>query len=405
MHIDFVANAMRRNRFELIMRFLLCADNTNVIATDKMWKLRPIIDKVKNNCLANFVPEQNLSYDESMIEYFGKHGCKQHIKGKPIRFGFKVWCVNTVSGYLVNFDIYQGKSLNMPTEYDFLFGKSAAPLIKLIDEFPIEENKLPFRFYFDNLFTNVYLLKYLQGMGYSGIGTIREDRLPKTCKLADKKSMKDMPRGHFEHSLCIDDGILICKWVDNGVVSIATNCHGIQPITKVKRYSQQERKYIHVDRPGVFTAYNKNMGGVDKMDEHVGNYRIGVRSKKWYWPILTWIIDVCVQNAWQLRRNSTGSKQPQLEFRRELVQCYITRYGIARKGPGRPLSSKRSLSNSRVPDELRYDRLDHLVINTPDKKKKRCAGEGCTSIMRTMCKKCNVGLCIECFSIFHEVTY
>lgn len=60
---------------------------------------------------------------------------------------------------------------------------------------------------------------------------------------------------------------------------------------------------------------------MDEMDENVGSYRIAIRSKKWCWPILTWFIDISVLNAWHLRRSS-GNDQPQIDFRRELVQCY-----------------------------------------------------------------------------------
>jgi len=35
------------------------------------------------------------------------------LKGKLIRFGYKVWCLNTKSGYLINFNIVtNGKSIN-----------------------------------------------------------------------------------------------------------------------------------------------------------------------------------------------------------------------------------------------------------------------------------------------------
>ena len=30
-----------------------------------------------------------LSIDERMVRYFGKHGCKMYIKGKPVKFGYK----------------------------------------------------------------------------------------------------------------------------------------------------------------------------------------------------------------------------------------------------------------------------------------------------------------------------
>lgn len=78
------------------------------------------------------------------------------------------------------------------------------------------------------------------------------------------------------------------------------------------------------------------------------------------------------------KRRSSGNNQPQLEFKRELATYYIKKYGVAGKGPGRTLSSKRSLSCNRVSDDrpIWYDRINHLVISVPDKKKKRCAGEG-----------------------------
>lgn len=102
---------------------------------------------------------------------------KVPIRNKPIRFGYKVWCVNTVPGYLVNFEVYQGISRIVPTKYEHIFGKPSAVLVKLMDELPEDKSKLPFRLYFDNLFTNFYLLKYFQEIGYSGSGTLREDRI------------------------------------------------------------------------------------------------------------------------------------------------------------------------------------------------------------------------------------
>lgn len=84
-----VYNSMRRDRFIQIMRFMHCADNSNLEPTDKMTKLRPFINKIKKNFLEYYVPDQEIAYDESMIEYFGRHGCKQYIRGKPIRFAIR----------------------------------------------------------------------------------------------------------------------------------------------------------------------------------------------------------------------------------------------------------------------------------------------------------------------------
>jgi len=144
---------MRRDRFIQIMRFLHFADNTQPDTTDKMWKLRPLMKLIKQNFLDNFRPVQQLDYDESMVAYYGRHSCKQFIRGKPIRFGYKVWCVNTFTGYLINFEVYQGKNPNANQDYEERFGKASAPLMQMIDDFPPQVQPLPFNFYFDNLFT------------------------------------------------------------------------------------------------------------------------------------------------------------------------------------------------------------------------------------------------------------
>lgn len=50
-----------------------------------------------------------LSIDEQMVPYFGRHYCKMFIRMKPIRFGFKFWCLCFAEGYLFMFIPYQGK--------------------------------------------------------------------------------------------------------------------------------------------------------------------------------------------------------------------------------------------------------------------------------------------------------
>ena len=235
---------MRRDRFQQIMRFVHCSDNNNIDKEDKMFKLRPLMNVLKDKYLKHFVPEQELDYDESMIEYYGRHSCKQFIRGKPIRFGYKVWCLNTTKGYLVNFEVYQGKLPNANPEYETSFGKAAAPMVQMITELP--QPDLAYRLYFDNLFTGMNLLKYLKDNGYGGTGTFRENRIPKDCPLTSSAKMKKNLRGTFEHAYSKDDGIIITRWMDNSVVTVASTCHDTDPTNTVGRYSQKEKKTIQI---------------------------------------------------------------------------------------------------------------------------------------------------------------
>nr|CAH7756308.1 unnamed protein product [Callosobruchus chinensis] len=77
---QMVYEAMRRDRFDIIMRYLHCADNNDLDKQDKMAKLRPFMELLKLRFKNHFIPEREIDYDESMIEYFGRHGYKQFIR-------------------------------------------------------------------------------------------------------------------------------------------------------------------------------------------------------------------------------------------------------------------------------------------------------------------------------------
>ena len=52
---------------------------------------------------------KNLSIDKSMVPYRGLHSAKQYIKGKPVKFGYKLWMLCSSDGYPYNFEIYCGQ--------------------------------------------------------------------------------------------------------------------------------------------------------------------------------------------------------------------------------------------------------------------------------------------------------
>nr|CAI5866661.1 unnamed protein product [Callosobruchus analis] len=126
--------------------------------------------------------------------------------GKPLRFGYKVWCVNTVMGYLIDFEIYQGKSVIPDIDVEKNFGKAAAPLVKMIEELPNSIKRIQFSLYFDNLFTSFTLLSFSRLKEYGGTGTMSNNRILKSCPLSDEEDLHKKQRGYFEHSISRTDG-------------------------------------------------------------------------------------------------------------------------------------------------------------------------------------------------------
>lgn len=227
---------------------------------------------------------------------------------------YMFWSLCTPSGYLVNFEIYQGTNPRTNLKYEERFGKATAPLLSMIDDFPDEFKGLPYGFFFDNLFTGFPLLAYLKANGYNGTGTMRENRIVANCPITNKKVFRKQPRGTNEAVKMKETGIRVTQWVDNSVVTVASTCYGSLPTSNAGRYSKQAGGRINVTRPCFVTEYNKYMAGVDRMDQNVNNHRIGYRGKKWWASIFTWFIDVAVNNAWILQRSSRDITQ--LDFER-----------------------------------------------------------------------------------------
>lgn len=88
---------MRHDTFWEIYRVLHSIDKSR-INNDKNYKLRPLKNILKNHFFKFFVPQQALNYDESIVKYFSRHSCKQFVRGKPIRFGFKTWYIIYLRG-------------------------------------------------------------------------------------------------------------------------------------------------------------------------------------------------------------------------------------------------------------------------------------------------------------------
>lgn len=100
-----VSNSISRDRFELIHRYLHFNDNNKIDPNNKLYKIQPLIDRINEISQALAIPlGENFSLDEAMEPYYGHHHMKQFIRGKPIRYGFKFWCLSTSEGYLLKFE-------------------------------------------------------------------------------------------------------------------------------------------------------------------------------------------------------------------------------------------------------------------------------------------------------------
>ena len=132
------------------------------------------------------------------------------------------------------------------------------------------------------------------------------------------------------------------------------------------------------------------------MDQNVAAYRINIRTKKWWWAMFAFVIDVMVQNSWIIHRHANG-KLDQLAFRREIVDVYLRKYKAARRF-GRPPSTHSRRFDKKVPANIRLDGINHYSVSIPTQR--RCAFCGMKTTIA--CSKCEVPLHRRCASNFHS---
>ena len=388
-------NAMPRNRFSLILQNLHFCENNNIDPVDKCGKVRPLLDMMRQRCHKYAILTEAVNVDESMIPYYGKFGqkLKQRMPLKPIRSGYKVWCLNLEGGYLYDFEVYQGKGSK--NEFSAEFGLGPSVVLGLIKSLPSGN----FSVYIDNFFNSLPLLKHLRAKEIGCTGTIRADRW-QDCPLPPKNRFSKNPKGSYQGYWDNSTGIELVLWNDNGAVTMGSNFESIEPVGVAKRWSKDAKDYVNVPRPALIASYNKSMGGTDQMDQAISTYRPSIRNRKWYWPLFSYCVSVGLYNSWLLYRKL----ERDCSFL-DHVRSVATSYLKAHTHDKRVLTSTESVFfnsrvSKRVDTSIRYDGKNHFLGS--DQKKSRCALCGKTTIKK--CTKCNVKLHDYCFSAFHGLT-
>lgn len=405
--------AMPRDRFLRLKRYLHVCDNRQLDTNDKFAKVTPLNDLMNEKFIQFGVFSHNLSIDEQMIAYYGRHSCKMFIKGKPIRFGFKYWALCSADGYLYSFIPYGGaKAVPDPDYADYGLGETV--VLKLLGKL---QNPIQHCVAFDNFFTSHQLVARLSQLNYFCTGTIRDNRT-KNAPLLEVRTMKKKDRGSLDYVFDKRNEMLMARWNDNSVVTIASNHEPIEPMHRVKRWDRKAGRMAIIEMPQILKAYNTRMGGVDLFDNAMNNYRIRVRGKKWYWPLITNALDAAMVNAWKLHcvlakykdtldlaksagidksksrvsRTKKSTAIPQLEFRVFVAECLLRQVKSTKKPANPP-----NLAAQIALNEIRSDRVGHGILST--KKPLRC--RQCHEKTPFICTKCRVAVHPKCFNAFH----
>ena len=158
-------------------------DNTSISfpCSDKLAKIRLVLDIIRRTCLDNYNPHRENSVDEAMIKFKGRSTIKQYMPKKPIKRGIKAWVrADSNNGYACDFQIYCGKTSGDGTKLGERVVRSLSVTLK-------QKN---YHLYFENFFNSVDLMEHLLEDGIYACGTYRRDRRNLPKKITSIKQSK-----------------------------------------------------------------------------------------------------------------------------------------------------------------------------------------------------------------------
>ena len=412
-----IADKMGRQRFDKIKRFLHFNDNNKAKKPgeqgfDKLYKIRPVLSHIRSKFL-EVSPEEHHSIDEQMIPFKGRSNLRQYLPKKPTKWGIKVFTRAGVSGFVYDFEVYQGKGTLVEDDIEPDLGVGGNIVLRLMSTLP---EKMNYKIYFDNWFSSLKLMSLLKIKGFPCIGTLNKARL-KGCPLLTDGEMKKRERGTSDYRTDIHSGVIVVKWLDNNTVCLASTYAGITPQDTCRRWNVKDKSRVEVSRPAIVYEYNRHMGGVDLADMLAEMCRTHLRTRKWYMRIFWWLIDTAVCNSWLLFRSdvkalTSRTDEPMIlrAFRSEVAAgLYASARVMPQRKRARPSadveaspSPIRSRNRIRPAISAQADGLDHWPKKT--EKQSRC--KECKSGYTTFeCEKCDLPLCLtaknNCFKAFH----
>ena len=216
-----------------------------------MAKISPMYNKLNQQLVQYGMFHDLLSVDESMVPYYGRHSSKMFIKGKPIRFGYKLWCLCGSDGYPYHLILYQGKEAMR-----FKEPLGIQVIGKMVNVIEQTSETTRHELFFDNFFTSHDLMQKLASQSMRATGTVRENRINSATKtMISHKELKKQGRGSFDHRC--DGTVYVSKWNDNSIVHICSNYSTHLPVHRCKR--RVKGATLDVPQPHLIAQYNKGL--------------------------------------------------------------------------------------------------------------------------------------------------
>ncbi|XP_063590904.1 piggyBac transposable element-derived protein 4-like [Penaeus indicus] len=227
-------------------------------------QLRPVIDVLDSTYRSVLIPNKNVTIDESLWAFKGRHQALQHNPSKRARRGLKVYkfCSSNgpEAGYMTAFNIHKGQDHSK-------FPASMKAIDNLMEK--VELYDKGYQLYTDNWYSFPTLFHYLQARKTSAVGTVRTNRQGMPSDLQESQGQIDF-RSNNTRMLCL-------QWVDKRPVTMLSTAHTSKVITL-----PPNRQGVERSNPEVVACYNNGTKGVNLSEQLAQSYPATKKTIKWY---------------------------------------------------------------------------------------------------------------------------
>ena len=299
-------NLMTRDRYFLPLRVLHFCDNNNQPEGDRLYKIKLIVNHLREKFSDSFRPFNHLCIDESMVLFKGRLIFRQFIPSKRTRFGIKLFIIcDCETGYILDFIVYTGKCTEIVSTEEY--GVSGAVVQTLMQKYLGQGHTL----WVDNWYTSPSLFNFLHSNKVNSCGTVRKTRkgMPSL-----KKKLK---KGEVEAKYTTK--IMALRWLDRREVCMLSTLHS----NELKNTDKKDKQNIPIQKPTCVIQYNRNMGAVDRSDMMISSVDSLRKSMKWYRKLFFHIMDMCILNSQTLYNVKTGKNIPLADFQLSVIRELI----------------------------------------------------------------------------------
>lgn len=416
-HNNFVSSlGMTKYRWMQIRKYLHISDPQSPYDGDPYYKIRPLIDALKQTFVLYIPFSEFYSVDEMTAGYQGRtpYGITKRTKEKKVPKGFQMVTLSTDKGYVIDFEFDRE---NVEDKYTNISatGNRVMRILKVLSLLYLYAHV-----FMDNRFSTPILF-YLTFSSYKFYctGTWRKNYgIPSLIFLSKLKSKAaiEIARSEGIRIICAknefgargeDVYFTGCSFYDNAPVHFLT--------TGFYDYKIEVGGSKKVERWDITHKYNKRMCGNDVADALLVAFHSYIRSPKYWVRLFHFLFDLGLDNMYLLYREGFDNGFDHSKFLSNLIFGLLgyVRDLSSRLPVGRPIegsskkrkmnSNARSIHKSNFGEQIeRLDGVGHLIAIGDRGRCKWCSLHDRRSEVTSFCSKCGLHLCKDtCFEAYH----